>query len=85
MAAGTVCFYLVEGQMEEKAVKILKGKYILSGKVSVLHQRKISNTLLRLIPRESKVIIVFDTDAADTEHTLYENLNMLSGKTSRRF
>ncbi|MGI5090289.1 hypothetical protein ABK01_06020 [Treponema sp. OMZ 305] len=77
MAAGTVCFYLVEGQMEEKAVKILKGKYILSGKVSVLHQRKISNTLLRLIPRESKVIIVFDTDAADTEHTLYENLNML--------
>lgn len=32
--------YLVEGETEEKTVKILKEKYIVSGKVIILHQKK---------------------------------------------
>ncbi len=77
MASGTVYFYLVEGQTEEKAVKILKEKYIRSGKIRILHQQKINNTLLRLIPQKSKVIILFDTDSPNTVHTLDINLHIL--------
>ena len=78
MALDTVYFYLVEGQTEEKAVKILKEKYIASGKVIILHQRKINNTLLRIMPAHSKSVIVFDTDSPDTVHTLDTNIDMLT-------
>lgn len=78
MALDNVYFYLVEGQTEEKAVKILKEKYIASGKVIILHQRKINNTLLRIMPAYSKSVIVFDTDSPDTVHTLDINIDMLT-------
>ncbi|MGI5092550.1 hypothetical protein [Treponema socranskii] len=81
MAADNVYFYLVEGQTEEKAVKVLKEKYVVSGKVIILHQRKITATRLRLIPRNSKSIIVFDTDSPNTKQTLDTNINLL--KTGR--
>ena len=77
MAAGNVYFYLVEGQTEERAVKVLKEKYIVSGKVIILHQRKITATRLRLMPRNSKSIIVFDTDSPNTKQTLDTNINLL--------
>ena len=78
MAADNVYFYLVEGQTEEKAVNVLKEKYIVSGKVIILHQRKITATRLRLIPRNSKSIIVFDTDSPNTKQTLDTNINLLT-------
>lgn len=77
MAKDNVYIYLVEGQTEEKAVKILKEKYILSGKVIILHQRKINNTLLRIMPTNVKVIMIFDTDISNTVHTLEINLDIL--------
>ncbi|MGI5067063.1 hypothetical protein [Treponema putidum] len=85
MATDDVYIYLVEGQTEEQAVKMLKEKYILSGKIRILHQRKINNTLLRIMSPNSKVIIIFDTDVSNTVHTLDLNLNILKQEKIETF
>lgn len=69
--------YLVEGETEEKMVRILKESYIFSGKTLILHQQKISSALLRMLPRDSYVVIIFDTDVLETRDNLDITLQRL--------
>lgn len=69
--------YLVEGETEAKTIKILKEKYIVSGKVIVLHQKRIRDTLLRTLTANSNIILVFDTDVASTSDTIKNNIEIL--------
>lgn len=69
--------YLVEGETEAKAIKVLKEKYIISGKIRILHQKRISHTLLRTLPVNSSVILVFDTDISSTASTIKKNIEIL--------
>ena len=69
--------YLVEGETEEKMVRILKESYIFSGKTLILHQQKISSALLRMLPRDSYVVIIFDTDVPETRDNLDITLQRL--------
>ncbi len=69
--------YLVEGKTEEKLVKILKEKYIVSGKIRVLHQKRLSDMLLRTISPDTTVILIFDTDVKSTIQSLELNIKKL--------
>lgn len=69
--------YLVEGEIEEKIIKLLKEKYILSGKIHIIHQKLITNTLLRILKKYSNIIMIFDTDTSETYKTIKENIKML--------
>ena len=69
--------YLVEGETEAKTVKILKEKYIISGKVVILHQKRICPTLLRTLTAHSTIILVFDTDVESTAKIIKQNIELL--------
>ena len=65
--------YYVEGEDEEKLVNVLKSdmQCIEAGKVQVLNPvlEKITPLRLRTLKKNTTVILVFDTDAGDSEIT----------------
>ena len=75
--------YFVEGECEEKLIKVLKEQrnLILSGRVDVLNviQERFTDMLLRPISLDTTIILVFDTDTKETE-ILKENLTFLKRK-----
>ncbi len=74
------CFYLVEGECEEKLVKALKEKPALIHPGSVKKFNIIQNTIpsskLMSFDPGSMVVLVFDTDIEITEY-LKKNIRML--------
>ena len=84
--ANTRCFYLAEGQCEEKLVRALQEKpnLVLAGKV------KRFNVIQNLIPEKRlieftpgcTVILVFDTDTPETD-CLKKNIGLLRTKGLR--
>lgn len=76
----TRCFYLTEGQCEEKLVKALQEKpgLIMAGKVKRFNviQDIIPDRQLMMFPTGCAVILVFDTDKDETEH-LRKNIELL--------
>ncbi|CDE55174.1 putative uncharacterized protein [Roseburia sp. CAG:303] len=65
--------YYVEGEDEEKLVNVLKSdmQCIEAGKVQVLNPvlEKITPLRLRTLKKNTTVILVFDTDAGESEIT----------------
>ena len=65
--------YYVEGEDEEKLVNVLKSdmQCIEAGKVQVLNPvlEKITPLRLRTLKKNATVILVFDTDAGESEIT----------------
>ncbi len=80
------CFYLAEGQCEEKLVKALQEKpsLVLAGRVKRFNviQDVIPEKRLIQFPPGSMVILVFDTDKVETEH-LKKNIELLKTRCSR--
>ena len=76
------CFYLVEGECEEKLVKALKEKPALIHPGSVkkfnVIQNEIPSSRLMSFDPGSMVVLVFDTDTEVTEQ-LKKNIEMISG------
>ncbi|MGP1437713.1 MAG: hypothetical protein ACTTKH_01425 [Treponema sp.] len=72
-----VNIYLVEGHTEEKAIRLLKEKYIISGKVYIIHQKLITDTLLRMLKKASNIIMIFDTDTSETYEIVKKNIETL--------
>lgn len=72
--------YFVEGDNEKCLINALKlnSQYIQSGKVGVYNvtHRRIPITLLRPLKTGTYVVLVYDTDAGNTE-ILRSNINML--------
>ena len=66
------CFYLVEGECEEKLLKALKGQpaLIAPGTVKKFDsvQNEIPASRLMSFDPGSRVVLVFDTDTEVTEH-----------------
>ena len=78
MSKNVKYIYFVEGETEEKAIKILKQDYIKSGKVIVLNQKKITVGHARNIQKSSCVVLIFDTDDDTYLATLKHNVNILA-------
>ena len=80
------CFYLVEGECEEKLLKALKGQpaLIKPGSVKKFNviQNEIPASKLMSFDPGSRVVFVFDTDKAVTEH-LKKNIEMLTKVCSK--
>ncbi len=80
------CFYLVEGECEEKLLKALKGQPALINPGSVkkfnVIQNEIPASKLMSFDPESRVVLVFDTDKEVTEH-LKKNIEMLNKVCSK--
>lgn len=57
-------YYLVEGKTEKKLVEILKNEYIYSGNIRISNplNQEIAEGFLRSIPKNSIIILIFDTD-----------------------
>ncbi len=74
------CFYLVEGECEEKLLKALKGQpaLIKPGSVKKFNvvQNEIPASKLMAFDPGSRVVLVFDTDKEVTEH-LKRNIQLL--------
>ncbi len=74
------CFYLVEGECEEKLLKALKGKPALiePGVVKKFNavQNEIPTSKLMSFDPGSRVVLVFDTDKEETVH-LKKNIELL--------
>lgn len=72
--------YFVEGDNEKCLINVLKlnSQYIKSGKVAVYNvtHKKIPTTLLRPLKTGTYIVLVYDTDAGNTE-ILRNNINML--------
>ena len=75
------CFYLVEGECEEKLLKALKGQPALinPGIVKKFNavQNEISASRLMSFDPGSRVVLVFDTDTEVTDH-LKKNIELLN-------
>ena len=80
------CFYLVEGECEEKLLKALKGKPALvrPGVVKKFNviQNEIPASKLMSFDPGSRVVLIFDTDKEVTEH-LKKNLELLRSVCTR--
>ncbi len=80
------CFYLVEGECEEKLLKALKGQpaFINPGTVKKFNavQNEIPASRLMSFDPGSRVVLVFDTDTDVTEH-LKKNIEMLEKVCSK--
>ncbi len=80
------CFYLVEGECEEKLLKALKGQPALinPGTVKKFNavQNEIPTSRLMSFDPGSRVVLVFDTDTEVTEH-LKKNIEMLKKVCSK--
>ena len=75
--------YYVEGQCEKKLLQTLKDKQlIVSGKIEVFNvtQDLFNATRLRLLPPNSVIVLVFDTDVKETD-TLVQNICSLRKQT----
>lgn len=74
------CTYLAEGQCEEKLIRALQEKpgLVLAGRIKHFNaiQDIIPEKRLIQFPPGSTVILVFDTDKAETEH-LKQNIELL--------
>ena len=72
--------YYVEGNCEKKLIDEFKKQQlpIIAGKIDVFNaiQEEFSNTRLRMLPENTVVILVFDTDTGIVE-TLFKNLEIL--------
>lgn len=72
--------YFVEGQDEEKLLKVLKTdlRYIIPGKVQVFNviEQKLTKLRLMSLKPDTTVILIFDTDTGKTS-TLFENIAFL--------
>ena len=80
------CFYLVEGECEEKLLKALKEQPALINPGSVkkfnVIQNEIPASKLMSFDPGSRVVLVFDTDKEVTEH-LKKNIEMLNKVCSK--
>ena len=80
MGKGKYYHYFVEGQDEEKIVKVLKTdlQYIVPGKVDVFNviQQKLTKLRLMSLKPDTIVILIFDTDNGESA-TLLENIKFL--------
>ncbi|MCR5033726.1 MAG: hypothetical protein K6A92_12825 [Lachnospiraceae bacterium] len=80
------CFYLVEGECEEKLLKALKGQpaLIKPGSVKKFNavQNEIPASRLMAFDPGSRVVLVFDTDKEVTEH-LERNIQLLKTVCSK--
>ena len=83
MSKGINYIYFVEGETEERAIKILNKRYIEAGKVVVLNQKRITAGYIRTIPKSSCVILIFDTDNDTYFATLKDNVNKLKKDNKR--
>lgn len=72
--------YFVEGQDEEKIVKVLKTdlQYIVPGKVQVFNvvQQRLTKLRLMSLKPDTTVVLIFDTDKGKTS-ILSENISFL--------
>ena len=73
-------YYFVEGKCEEKLLETLKEQrnMLLPGRIHCFNmvQERISEAMIRAIPPDTTVILVFDTDT-DTSDILRENIRFL--------
>lgn len=73
--------YYVEGQCEEKLLKVLKTdmRFICPGKISKYNviQEKIKVAQLRTLKKGTTAVLVFDTDTTDNTAVLKENIDTL--------
>lgn len=80
------CFYLTEGECEEKLIKALKEApaLVVPGKVKRFNviQNELPASILMSFDPGSKVVLVFDTDKPITEH-LRVNLQKLKKQCAR--
>lgn len=77
--------YFVEGENEEKIVRILKTdmRLIAPGKVEIFNvvERKLTKLRLMSLKKNTTVVLVFDTDTNQTA-TLWENIDFLNKDSS---
>ena len=80
------CFYLVEGECEEKLLKALKAQPALINPGTVKKFNAVQNEIpasrLMSFDPGSRVVLVFDTDTDVTEH-LKKNIEMLEKVCSK--
>ncbi len=80
------CFYLVEGECEEKLLKALKGQPALINPGTVKKFNAVQNEIpasrLMSFDPGSRVVLVFDTDTEVTEH-LNKNIELLKKVCSK--
>lgn len=72
--------YYVEGQCEIKLVKtLIENKLIIPGQTDVLNpiQERVKSTHLRKLPRNTSIVLIFDTDQITTE-ILQTNISFLT-------
>ena len=73
-------YYFVEGETEEKLIKVLRSELqvIYSGKIQKLNvvQEKISNARIMQIKPNTNIVLVFDTDTNNAQ-ILMENIHKL--------
>lgn len=71
-------YYLVEGETEKKLIKELKNKYIYSGNIRVSNalNKQIPEGFLRTIPKNSVIVLIFDTDVYKLE-MLEKNIKLI--------
>ena len=79
--------YFVEGETEEKLVKVLRTEmlYIRPGRV-IIHnviQKILRTSMLLALEREADLAFVFDTDCCKTE-ILEKNIEIIKGNSRRR-
>lgn len=81
----TRCFYLAEGQCEEKLIRALqlRPSLIRAGKVKRFNiiQEELPDRQLMQFPTGCVVVLVFDTDKDETEH-LKKNIRLLKTRCS---
>jgi len=81
--ANKICFYLAEGECEEKLLKALKQNppLITPGRVKKFNliQNELRPSHLMTFPAEARVVLVYDTDKEITDH-LRRNLDLLNSQ-----
>ena len=73
-----ILHYFVEGENERKLIETIKNKYLYSGKIKIINtiQNKVPNSILRILERETVVVLVFDTDVEKID-ILDENIKLI--------
>jgi hypothetical protein len=84
--ANARCFYIVEGECEEKLINALKmpPNLVIPGKIKKWNiiTTELRNSILIGIPQGSYVVLVFDTDVPETE-VLKKNIAILKKYCAR--
>ena len=81
--ANKICFYLAEGECEEKLLKALKlnPPLIAPGRLKKFNliQNELKPSHLMTFPAEARIVLVYDTDKEITDH-LRRNIELLKSQ-----